>query len=127
MGIGGVGVLFCGWVLTGVRVETLSKQGFEGLVGCSVFEGTSEAGGDGGVVICSAFVIHCCCCRCCGWQTIVADTVSLVFSGLGATGMLCWQSVLSAVWRMTLVAMALQGCGGEGRAGVFSAMGVRTG
>lgn len=112
-----MGELFCGWVLTGVRVETLSKQGFEGL--CSVFEGMSEAGGDGGVVICSAFAIHCCCCC---WQTIVADTVSLVFSGLGATGMWCWQSVLSAVWRMTLVAMALQGW-----AGVFSAMGVRTG
>lgn len=107
-------------------METLFKQEFEELAFCSVLEadnvGVRGAGGDGGVVICSVFVMHCCC-----WQTVAAVTVSLVFFGLGATGMRCWQGVLSAVWRMTLVAMALQGCGRGGREVVFSAMGARTG
>lgn len=124
MGTGGEGGLFCGWLLTGVRVGTLSKQDLGGLGGCSVFEGMREAGGDGGVVICSVFVMHCC--SCC-WETIVvAVTMSLAFSGLGATGMWCWQRVLSAVWRITLVAIALQGCV-RGREGVFSATVARTG
>lgn len=123
MGTGGEGGIFCGWLLTGVRVGTLSKQDLGGLGGCSVFEGMREAGGDGGVVICSVFVMHCC--SCC-WETIVvAVTMSLAFSGLGATGMWCWQRVLSAVWRITLVAIALQGCV-RGREGVFSATVART-
>lgn len=130
-----MGGLFCGCVLTGTGVEKLSKQSFEGLACCSVIEADNVnvrgAGGDEGAFICSVFVMHscccCCCCSCCCWQTIAAVAVSLVFSGLGATGMWCWQGVLSAVWRMTLVAMALQGCGRGGREGVFSAMGARTG
>lgn len=41
--------------------------------------------------------------------------------------MCCWQGVLSAVWRMTLVSMALQGCGTHEWEDLFSAMGGRTG
>lgn len=37
--------------------------------------------------------------------------------------MWCWQGVLSAVWRMTLVAMALQGCGRCGRGEDFPGTG----
>lgn len=99
----GVGGLFCGWVTTGAGVESLSKQGFEGPP-APFSEGTRE-GGDGGVVLCC-------------W-TILSVTVSIGFSGVGATGMCLWQIVRSAVWRMTLVAMALQA--GNWREGVFSA------
>lgn len=47
-------------------------------------------------------------CCCCCWRRPVA------FSKLGATGMWYWHGELSAVWRITLVAMDLQGGAIEG-------------
>lgn len=117
MGVAAVGGLFCSRVLTKVEVETLSKQGFEGLCEGSGYEGTRRPARDRGVVICTAFAK----------QAILSVVAYTAFSELTAAGTWRWQRFLSAVWRMTLVAMALQGCGGAGREGVLSVEGARLG
>lgn len=91
-------------------LQILSKDGCEGAARCSVCTAV------GGVLICPVFDR----CSCGFWRR--AGPVGLFPRWVAVVGMWFLQWGLSAVWRMTLVAMALQGCGG-----VFSAMGARTG
>lgn len=119
--------------MMGAGVEVVSEQNLVG-VACSDLEawdvGACGGRGGGGGFSGSIFAVLCasrCCCCCCCWQAPALMALSLVFSGSGAVGMCCWQGALSAVWRMTLVSMALQGCGRHEWEEQFSAMGGRTG
>lgn len=100
-------------------METLSKEGSEVLTQCCV----SNTAGGGGV-----FVMHSCCCRTDTTVPPVTVTLLVVFCEMEVTGMCCCRHrSLSAVCLMTLVAMALQGCGGAGREGVVSGVFASTG